>query len=521
MQAMVTLVHPSQEMQRQSGSASEIVRPCPETPPDPTQTYLRLFMILCLYALPLFATIQLDADYDVWWHLRVGQWIAEHHTVTTTDPFSSYGHDKAWVAYSWLFEVMIYTLYQAFGLCGFIVFRTGMALAVTAALHRFVAKREPRFLHAIGLTGLAVLAVAMLFKERPWLFTILFSIFTLDAVLELRDGRRTVLFWLLPLVFVLWANIHIQFVYGLMLLGLACVVPLLDLWRGCVPPHEGAGRFRSATWWQLCGLTAACFLATLVTPYHVKLYGVILEYATQPGPYRFINELKALEFREIPDWVMLAFAGWATYALGRRSQQGYFDLLLLTLTAFLAFRMRRDMWIVILTALYILSTRPRPSVSPEERFGWTGWRAASVCGGVAVAVVLIGTIRHISNANMERETAKMFPVDAAKFVAEKNYAGPLYNDFNWGGYLIWALPEHPVALDGRTNLHGDERILRFGRVWSGLPTYRDDLDLNAANLVIAGAEMPLSALLLLDERFELVHKDDVALVFVRKASHVE
>ena len=103
-----------------------------------------------------------------------------------------------------------------------------------------------------------------------------------------------------------------------------------------------------AGWWQLCGLTVACFLATLVTPYHVKIYGVILEYATQPGPYRFINELKALEFREIPDWVMLAFAGWATYALGRRSHQGYFDLLLLTLTAFLAFRMRRDMWIVIL-----------------------------------------------------------------------------------------------------------------------------------------------------------------------------
>ena len=123
---------------------------------------------------------------------------------------------------------------------------------------------------------------------------------------------------------------------------------------------------------------------------------------------------------------------------------------------------------------------------------------------------------------MEREAAKLFPVDAAKFVAEKDYPGPLYNDFNWGGYLIWALPQHPVAIDGRTNLHGDERILRFGRIWAGSPTYRDDPDLNAANIVIAGAEMPLSAVLLLStSRFELVHQDDVALVFVRKTPRVE
>ena len=137
------------------------------------------------------------------------------------------------------------------------------------------------------------------------------------------------------MLFVLWANIHIQFVYGLLLLGLACVVPLLDRWRKCEPSHSGAARLRSAEWWQLCGLTVACFLATLATPYHVKLYGVIFEYATQPGPYRFINELKALEFREIPDWVMLAFAAAPAYALGRRPSQGYFDLLLLAGAAFI------------------------------------------------------------------------------------------------------------------------------------------------------------------------------------------
>jgi hypothetical protein len=512
---MTSLLHPSREIQRAGGSPSQRIRPLAQQQADASQTYLRLAMVICLYTIPLFATLQLDVDYDSWWHLRAGQWIVEHRAVTTTDPFSAYGQDKAWVAYSWLFEVVIYYLYQVFGLCGFLVFRAVMSLAVTAALHRFVAKREPRFLYAVGMTGLATLAMALLFKERPWLFTILFSIFTLEAILDLRDGRHGLLFWLLPLLFALWANLHIQFVYGLILLGLACVVPILDHWRQCEPDHDGAGRLWSTKWWQLVGLTVACFLATFATPYHAQLYQVIFEYATQPGPYLFIVELKALEFRHIPDWVMLAFAGCATYYVGR-SQQGYFDLVLLAITAFLAFRMRRDLWFVILTALYILSTRPRDAVLPQEVFHWTGRRIAAICGGLLAMICLTIAVRHISNANLEREAAKLFPIDAAKFVAEHDYPGPLYNDFNWGGYLIWALPQYPVALDGRTNLHGDERILRFGRIWAGSPTWADDPDLKEAGVIIAGADMPLTALLLLDERFERVYQDDVALVFVRK-----
>jgi hypothetical protein len=89
-------------------------------------------------------------------------------------------------------------------------------------------------------------------------------------------------------------------------------------------------------------------------------------------------------------------------------------------------------------------------------------------------------------------------------VAEKGYAGPLFNDFNWGGYLIWALPGLPVAIDGRTNLHGDERIERYGNTWAGLPGWQNDPDLSAAGVVISAAEMPLGDLLKGDGRFALV-----------------
>src|SRR4029077_18800779 len=104
---------------------------------------------------------------DIWWHLRTGKWIVEHGAVPVTDPFSSFGQGKPWVAYSWLFAVLVYGLYQCLGLYGIILYRAALGFAVAVAIHRFVAKREPRFVVATGLAGLAVLATARLLTERP------------------------------------------------------------------------------------------------------------------------------------------------------------------------------------------------------------------------------------------------------------------------------------------------------------------------------------------------------------------
>jgi hypothetical protein len=487
--------------------------------PDAGQGALRLAMVFALYAIPVVVTLRPVADPvldpDLWWHLRTGQWVAEHRAVPQNDPFTAYGQDKPWVAYSWLYELGVYGLYAWLGLAGVIVYRVALALAVVAAVHHLVARREPRFLRATLLTGLAVLALAMLFNERPWLFTVLFCTLTLDAVLDLREGRVGPLAWALPAVYALWANLHIQFVYGLSLLGLACAAPVLDRLLGRTQPGVGAATAFSRGWWRLVALTAACVLATLANPYHVRVYGVVLEYATQPGPFRFVNELKALEFRELPDWVMLALAGCAAFALGRRPRLSSFEVLLLAAAALFAFRARRDLWFLVVASAAILSASG-PRAAAAERFPLTRRRLAALAAVLALLGVLTARARDLSAANLERKVAGVFPARAADVVAERGYAGPLYNDFNWGGYLIWRLPHLPAAMDGRTNLHGDERILRFGATWSGAVGWQDDPDLTAAGVVIAPADTALASLLLTDARFRLVHEDPVAKVFVKK-----
>jgi hypothetical protein len=485
---------------------------------------LLLAMVIGLYSIPLLITIQPVGepicDPDVWWHLRVGQWVAEHHTVPDHDPFAA--GNRPWVAYSWLYEVMLWGLYQTFGLAGIILYRAAFAVVTVAALHAVIRRFRPQPFVGFGLAVAGTVALAVLFSERPWLFTIALTAVTVLAVLDLREGRVSWTVRLLPLAFIVWANTHIQFVYGLFVLGLGCVAALIDrLLRRRSASAETNLRAPIL-------LTITCALATLVNPYHVRLYGVVYEYAMQPGPFRWVSELQALEFRGLSDWVVLALGGAAAFALGRRSAGGgnlqgtqgrprldTFEALLLVGAAIFTFRSRRDLWLLTLASLVVLArsaTCGAASTSPRLRWGHLA-TATVVLSGLAGATFWL---RNLREAPLRQTVARVFPAQAAELVRERGYPGPLFNDFNWGGFLIWSLPELPVALDGRTNLHGDERTLRIGNVWAGTAGWQDDPDLSAAGVVIANVQTPLASLLLHDARFVQVHKDDLARVFIRR-----
>ncbi len=250
-------------------------------------------------------------------------------------------------------------------------------------------------------------------------------------------------------------------------------------------------------------LTNLCILATLLNPYHVRLYGVVVEYATQPGPFNLINELKALEFRGPYDWATLALAGAAAFALGRRKKLGSFEVMLLISSAYFSFRARRDLWFVVVAALAILAGGPRAAVAEAQRFRRTPLLRLTWAAALAALMAVVVWRQELSETRLQRTVAAVYPARAADFVIAQNCTGPVYNHLNWGGYLIWRWPHLPVAIDGRTNLHGEERLQRNDDTWDARPGWRDDPELEAANLVIGAPSLPLTALLRRDDRFAL------------------
>jgi hypothetical protein len=468
---------------------------------------LRRVMWLAVYAVAVLAVMRPVVDPDLWWHLRTGEWIVRYQSIPSTDPFSTAGPDKPWIAYSWLFDLPVYGLYRAWGLTGILVFRLAMTLAIVFAFQCLAARRETHSLVAILLTGAATVALVPVLNERSWLFSILFCAFTLLAVLALREGDKTWTVWLLPIVYVLWASIHIQFVYGLFLLGLACVAPFLDRVFGLADPA-------TQDWRRPLLLLVLCALATLVNPYGYRVYEAVWEAITQPGPAAFIDEMKAMEFRYPAEWAALLLGLAGAFALGRRARLSTFEVLFLLAASYCAFRAKRDVWFLALAALAIIPPVARAPAESQKRVVLWGILGLAWVGFFALCLVWS---RDLGESRLREEVGKEFPTRAVAEVRELALPGPVYNPFNWGGYLMWELKDRRVTIDGRCSLHGDTRILHVGDMWAGLGDVPHDPDLRAAAVVIGERNTRLAALLRADERFLLVHEDALAVVFVRRA----
>ena len=470
---------------------------------------MALVVVLTLPAL-LFLRNFFMSDPDFGWHLRAGEWILSHHAVPYTDPFSMYGMDKPWYDYSWLFDICFALIYRAFGLAGFALLEVAFRVAIPAFIFRMARKLELAFWPATLCTALAAYSISSIYAPRPGMFTILFFAIELELLLTaVNKGKFARMYWLVPL-FALWASVHIQFIHGLIVLALFAGEPILNFVARYKPEPAA---LPAKSWW----VVAASFLATLVTPYGWHIYSTVFIYARQKHIYDSIIEMLPMSFRQAFHFALVFLAFSAAGALGWRRNLRPVYLALFAFAAVLGFRSIKDTWILALVSVALIAAALRtstgdsthiPSLTPKNKL------ALGIC---MAAVLAVAWRRYdVTNSWIEMGLAGSYPEAAVRYVESHHLQGPLYNDFTSGGFLIWRLPSIPVSIDGRTNVHGDERVKAYTDALRGLPGWEKDPDLAQANLIIWPAKSPLSALLRCDPRFKQVFADPQGVVFVRK-----
>ena len=466
-------------------------------------------ILYCFVALQAMFPLPVN-DPDIWWHLRTGQWILAHDQVPTTDPFSTYGMGKPWVAYSWLFEILVYGLYRHLGLSGILLFTVAMSLLVALSVHLLIRQAKFPFVLEVFLVVATLAGMKPLMTPRPWLFSILCFALQLLILRHAKLTRKPAIIWLLPLLYGIWANFHIQFIYGLVIIVLLVMEGLILTIVGCELPSEKSQRLRVRS---LLLVGAACVLATLANPYGYNIYRQVVEYSLLTDAFQSVLELQSLSFRAPADWMVVMLTVAASFVLGLKRRLLPFPLLLLVLGCFLGFRARRDVWVTLLAAAFIISEYLIVR-SPADALRWTPVKMLAVLGGIAIGVGMIGWYRQLSEPYLRAVVEQRFPVKAVEFVRQNKYGGPLFNSFDWGGYLIWSLPEIPVSVDGRGNIHG-YRVESTRQTWTGSSGWDSDRELIDSRIVIAELRWPLTSLLRMDSRFKLVYEDGTAAVFVR------
>jgi len=435
----------------------------------------RVFLVLTCLALiyAFLAGLRTVADFDTGWQLATGRWVVQHHHVPSADVLSFTAQGEHWI-YPVGAGVVFYVAFLLGGF-GLLSWMSAAACAGTVAL---LLRRGS----AVS-AGIAILAVPLIAERTPPradMFTVvLFAAFLSILWENYRTGRAAL--WLLPLLMVLWVNVHFGFAAGLGLIVAYAGTEVLELVFGGERRRAAIERLRRALPW-FAGTAAA----TLVNPWGWGIYrALLLQQRASSEQQTWIAEWRGVRL----NWHT---AGAAFQLGGLRS--ALFSLLAIAIVAGVIALLRGQLGAAILlfTAAYAPVRHIRMGavfacvvivIGGENISAGTAWvgswmrlpRLRAALAGLAVVLLAMLTYarsadlvtdRHYFGANTDLATfgaglSWWFPQRAAEFIERENLPGEIFNTYDEGGYVSWRLgPQRLDYIDGRDTLFGQPRVER-------------------------------------------------------------
>lgn len=397
----------------------------------------RWLLPLCVVASATCALLPFSNP-DLYWHLSAGARILAERAVPTQDWLSFTRAGAPWVDFEWLAQVLWQLALRAGGWWGLLLLKAGCLAAAGWALWKTLELygRPP----ASRAAWLLAWALALLPANdlRPENFSI--ALFGLEWWWLERDrlgGPRrlgTPELVLAAAAFMLWANLHAGFAYGLGLLALAAVTA------------EPERRLR------LAAVLGAAVAGTLANPAGYRLYPVLMEHARGLGELSvLIREWQPPTLRDPWLWPFWALLFTAFGAILRRQLRLNLPRLHLLAVCLLGISAARH----VRTAPYFAAVAvPAAAVAFAE---WHArWRRGAAYAAVAGLLLFWGA-RVAPQLRAEPVIPRYAPEGVARFLsanAELFGSRRMFNPSDWGGFLAWRLgPGFPVFADGRYLFH--------------------------------------------------------------------
>ncbi len=444
-------------------------------------------------------------DPDMWWHLANGRYIAQHGRIPTRDPFSFTRAGAPWVNAFWLSDWLAYRLWRWGGWTALAV----GALLVGAALALLLLRRTPGpYPLRAALVLAAFVPSSALWRPRPQLASFLL-LAVLDALLARPHWVRRAWWWL-PLFFALWANLHGGFSWGFLLLLAVGVGEAVEARWGA------GGRLSAADRRALAWGSGLAVWAVLLNPNGAALWR--LPFYTVQVSLR-IQEWASPDFHR-PDlhpvlWLLFVLVlGLAWF--GRRLP---LDEILKTLgfayMAFVAVRAVVPFVVIAVPAVGRALAPANPSnASMEAQTSRTRlWPRAVL--HLSLFALLLGVVgARVAALSRPEVVHRAYPQGAVAYLQRVRPPGRLYNDYNWGGYLIWNLPAYPVFVDGRADLYGQAGLDLALRIANAAPETSRWLADYGVRLVLVPPERPV-AQALLEQGWRVLYRDEQAVLLGR------
>jgi hypothetical protein len=391
------------------------------------------------------ALVSFRATYepDLWWHLAQGREVASGHIVRT-NLFSFAYRDYPQSYTSWLFDLGSYVLWTRAGPTA-LQFAQALAIALTL----WVVAKTCRIRSSIAATA-AVCFFGWLIIEpralpRPHVLSFLGLAACIYMVERARSvGHSRVLRWA-PLLIAAWANVHVECVFGVAVIGLFGAGELLR--PRSLPRGEAI---------KVAGIASLSLLATAVNPYGFGLLRYLYENAFVP---QIINIAELLppylpNYRGFFVWsigvVLALMLQWRRVSLA--------DVLILAPFAYLAFSHLR------LTPLLFLVSAPivARAIDDLQRFGIDRRAVASTAAAATIFLARIpitGMLGEVGTGRAALMPPEFFSEPAMQFARDHHLSGPVFTSMNLGGFVAWELyPSAQVFVDSRLQAYPPEHF---------------------------------------------------------------
>jgi hypothetical protein len=463
-------------------------------------------------------------DPDYFWHLKTGEYIAAHGGLPTGDVFSFTRAGQPWVLHEWLFEVGLYAAFAAGGERGVLLLTVALAmgalaLAFTAA--RRVGGSAPAAWIA-AVPGAAAFAAGI--SARPQLVTYLCFAFTLSALLAFKYAGRTRALFALPLVMVVWVNVHGAYAIGIALLLLFAACEWLA-WAAR-PVRDAEQKRRLVRLTQVVVLT---MLASLVNPgvferwlYPFQVLGMAVNEIIQEwqspnfhnfGPKAYLGLVLLLFVSSIyavrkPDLTELALP--LIFTVQGCISMRHVPLAALVLVPFTALALARGPLAASEAAVrgaapvrWYLARRGVTGPDLGAREFVLNWIVALV-----FAACFPAYMHRLQPGSAGQDGDAVTAKGAADFVAAQRIGGKLFNQYADGGYLIYRLaPQARVVVDGRADVYGDRFIKDYLDVYQGAADWQAKFERLGADLAVLPLDAPIRQLLLGHAAFREIYRD--------------
>jgi len=412
---------------------------------------LSLMIGIIVMALVAFQPKLLD-DGDTWWHLAAGDWILNHWTIPTTDPFSYTMPGSPWHAHEWLAEGIMQSVYRLGGWSGILLFFgaiSGLTFGLlTHALQRWL---TPIQIAVLIVFIIPILATKLLARPHVLAFPVL--IVWLTMLVDAR-ARNRVPHWGWIALMVFWANLHGSFQVGLGLVALCAGEAFLGA--------RGMGRVTVVRDWGL--FFVGCLLASLATPFGFNAHLFAFQ----------VSNMEALSV--ISEWAptgttlatdrlfWLALIAGLLLVVGRGIKLPVLRMVAVLIFFTLAALHTRHQTVFMFLMLMLLTpaigahlNAPHPAKAPRKRAP----APRGLIIGLGIAAVALGIAR--MSVPVTRTDGPNAPLSALAAVPASMRAQPMLNSYGFGGFLIYSGP----FIDGRADMYGDPFTMQASRAENG------------------------------------------------------